>query len=133
MQSIFDFPNADNCRCTIIGYMRSLSLMEIEVNCGKTNVGLNTFYITFEGVEYFDCPVTWQGGGFRIMPSADCLDLLHQLGRYEGIADDYLRQRFQLVTAYVTNPPGSNLQIKILSANSIVSSSPSPYFSRISG
>ncbi len=132
MQDILDFPNSDKCHCSIIGYMKSHSFMEIKVDCISMKKSSSVFYIAFEGVEYFDAPMIWQGGQFRIMPSVDCLNLLHKLGRYEGIPDEYLLERFQLIITSVTNALGSNLQVRILAANSIVSSSPSPYFPAIS-
>lgn len=130
MQDILDFPNFDTCHCRVIGYIRSHSFMEIKVDYIGVNTSEDVFYIAFEGVEYFEGPMIWQGGQFRIMSPIDCLNLLHKLGRYEGIPDEYLLKRFQLITNPVINPLGSNLHVRILASNSIVSSSQSPYFPR---
>lgn len=125
---IFNLPNARTCSCAIRGYTKSHLFMEIAVKCINNDMRESIFYIQLNGVEYFEGPTIWQGAYFQQMPHADCLDLLNKLKRYKGVPEEYLLERFQLIATTPIDVEENSLIVKILVANSSISTLPSPHF-----
>jgi hypothetical protein len=121
MDNILKLPHPELAYCRVEGYRKSHSFMEIKVNYKDDLERDTAVFLQLPGVEYFEGPMIWQGANFRLASSADCLKLLHQLGRYEGVEDEYLSEKFQLITTLAVTPTQSNLEIKILTAANNIS------------
>jgi hypothetical protein len=128
MGNIFEILNPETCYCVIQGYLKHHSYMEIRVARENIESSEGVLYLHFEGVVYFEGPMIWQGAAFSLAPSSACLSLLHKTAKYEGVPDDYLSQRFQLITTTAITPKLDKLEIAILTQARSITSEPSPYF-----
>jgi hypothetical protein len=115
MSNIFDIPNAERCGCSVVGYMRSHSVLEIEVGYVDVETSaVEKLYAVFETLEYFDGPMHWIGAEFRLGDTTECLELLKKVGRYGGIPDSYLAEHFNLFLVSGVTLAKTDIEVRIL-------------------
>lgn len=88
----------------------------------------DTLYLEFEGVEYYEGPMGWRGADFKTGSTDACLEIIHRLGRYAGLPDDFLLGKLKLFIAPIITDQNIEQEVKILAMNGGVSKVPSPFF-----
>jgi hypothetical protein len=91
--------------------MRGHSLLAISARQSETG---EDFYWTFEGVEYVDCPIVWNGSDLEIAPANECLELIRRvMPQFAPFPDDVLIRSFKLFVSLTSE----NRKIQIIALN----------------
>jgi hypothetical protein len=128
MTNSFNIVAPETCACEVLGYMKGHSYLEIKVAQQRHDEVKDTFYLEFEGVEYYEGPMRWKWANFSISSADTCLEIIHRLGYYANLPDDFLLERFKLFVASTITAQDAGQEVKILAMNGGISKTPSPFF-----
>jgi hypothetical protein len=99
--------------CKVWSYFAGHSLLLIRTYEDDFLTG-HTFYLVFEGVAYFEGPMTWQGVGYSLGTREECLEILQKAGGSsdKDVPDEALLRQYRLFK--FKSPHG---EIKILAGD----------------
>ena len=106
-RNIFNVVDPQTYMCIVWGYRISHSLMLIRVSKSEPEeLFEEPFFLTFEGVLYFEGPIRWKGVDFGISTTDECARSLNRIKLSE------LVEKCRLFVA-----ESSNLEIKIIACD----------------
>lgn len=113
--------------CEVLGYMKGHSFMVLGAYLPR--FPLEKTYLAFQGVEYFEGPLTWTSADFRFGERNECLELLRKLTRYDKAPDELLVEKFKL---FLIDLPTGSITVKILAlTGGVVQENPLNLFPKI--
>jgi hypothetical protein len=95
--------------CQIWSYLISHSLMLARAYQGDFLTG-DVFYLLFEGVSYFEGPMSWQGTEFQIASTDECLAIMEKFRRAE-IDDVPNRELLDYLHLFRCKTPQGEVQV----------------------
>jgi hypothetical protein len=114
IKNVFEIPNAANRNCLVLGYTRSHSMLEIEVEGFGVEDREAKMYVRFSDVQFFEGPMVWTSADFHMSDDTECLALLKKLRRYPDIADSFLVEHFKLFVVSGLTLAKMGIEVRIL-------------------